>query len=143
MTRNKTAQYYNSILQMSFELSKLVEPDKAKRLLDLLSNALYSEEGQVSQKQINEALKIIGPFPVLRERVRELMNESSLGHSSSLEYLESPGEPMHVEKPVKGRWLICPIDNERFWDYEISSGERRLCLKHRVYFMTEVPNSNL
>lgn len=129
--------YYNCILQMSFDLNQLIDRDHSEKILNDLCDVLYSEGGQINQIQINAALKVISPFPPLRERVRKLMNKHSLGNLAGLEFQGTPGEPIYAEGVVRGQWLICPKDGEKIWDYEISVGEKRLCLKHRVFFDVE------
>jgi hypothetical protein len=129
--------YYDAILKMSFEITNLVEKDTADEIFRQLSEVLYCENTELSKAQIDKALSVIRKYPSLRERVRKLLGNDNLGTSTDSEFKRPSGEVMYMESNAKGRWLVCPKDGERVWDYEISAGERRLCLKHRIHFVQE------
>jgi hypothetical protein len=137
MPKGEVESYYDAILKMSFEIKDLVEQETADKVLQQLSEALYCENNELSKQQIDKALSILREFPSLRERVRKLLGHDNLGVSTESEFKRPSGEIMYIEPNAKGQWLICPKDGERVWDYEISAGERRLCLKHRVHFVQE------
>ena len=137
MSKGEIEGYYGAILKMSFEITNLVEKEIADEILQQLADVLYCENNELSKAQIDKALSVIRKYPSLREHVRKLLGNDKLGTSTDSEFKRPSGEVMYVESNAKGHWLVCPKDGERVWDYEISAGERRLCLKHRVHFVQE------
>ena len=137
MSKGEIEGYYGAILKMSFEITNLVEKEIADVIFQQLADALYCENNELSKQQIDKALSILREYPSLRERVRKWLGHDNLGTSTDLEFKRPSGDVMYVEPDTKGHWLICPKDGERIWDYEISTGERRLCLKHHVHFVQE------
>jgi len=137
MPKSEIEGYYDAILRMSFEIADLVDDETADEILRQLADALYCENDELSKAQIDKALSILRGYPSLQERVRKLLGNDNLGVSTDSEFKRPSGEVMYIEPNAKGRWLACPKDGERVWDYEISAGERRLCLKHRVHFIQE------
>lgn len=137
MPKGEVENYYDAILMMSFEIASLVDKAIANEILEKLANALFSENEELTKTKIDGALLIIRDYSPLRERVRELMGSNNLGATRDSEFKKTSGEAMYVQLDTKGCWLVCPSGGERVWDYEISTGERRLCLKHRVHFVQE------
>lgn len=137
MSTNISQVYYKAIQQASFELEDLIGLELAADLRSRLIETLQTESGDPTPEQITKALEMIQPYKPLRERIRGFVeNERNV----RLGFDTPPGEATWVgDPPGNARLLICPVDGEKMWDIPLRPGERRLCLKHRVFYTEAGP----
>ena len=130
---------YAAIQQVSFEFEDFMDENLAIELRKKLVEILQTEVGEPSQKQINQAMKLIQPYDKIRER-----NKQFIESYERVRYSFSPvdGEVSWIGYPPSdARLLVCPKCGYQTWDKPLTPNERRLCFRHFpfVYFIDKGP----
>jgi hypothetical protein len=127
--------FYEAIQQVSFELENLIGEEQAEKLRQELADLLYTSDGNPTGDQVSSALILIRSYPEIQKKIKSFVeNTRTLGFSHLPGEIKILGCP-----PDNARLLVCPVDGDQKWDIPLNPGERRKCLKHRVFYKDAGP----
>jgi hypothetical protein len=119
--------YLTAIQKLCSELSDLLPSESAQALHTKLETILNKETSIETSQAITQALTVIAGFPVVRQRLDAILNET--GELQAIRNYSSVAGNSQFVQP--GTLMVCPIDPTHYQKYLRVAGQHWRCPVHK------------